>query len=197
MSTVVTEEPQPATRAGSGVAVSPQRVMAMRHIRRLSRQQLADRIAALGLTDDRDRPVRLGKDALGKIETGQRRPSVAAFAALTDALACDPADLTGDGRAIEMPGWVLEKQERLDENNKLRMFAAEHGLRWANPANGRVYYGNPLREAYAAWQHLEEARQSGNYDRIKWANATFLDALKAAREADARSARARDDQLAS
>lgn len=177
MSTVVTEESRPSVRAGSGVAVSPQRVMAMRHIRRLSRQQLADRIAALGLTDDRDRPVRLGKDALGKIETGQRKPSVAAFAALTDALACDPADLTDDGRVIEMPQWVIEKQERLDENTGLRMFAAEHGLRYSNPANGRVYYGNPLREAYAAWQDLERARSSGDYEVIEAAQAAFRSAL--------------------
>lgn len=173
-----------AERAGSGVAVDPRRVMAMRHIRRLSREQLAARIAALGYEDNWGRPVTLGKDALGKIETGQRKPSQLAFAALADALACDPVDLTPDGRRVEMPQWVLDKQERLEENRDLRMFAAEHGLRYVNPENGRVYYSDPLRAAFETGAALDAARQSGDYDAIKSATEKFRAALEQAPKAE-------------
>lgn len=176
MSTV-TEERQPVSRAGSGVAVDPQRVMAMRHIRLLTRQQLSDRIAALGMTDDRDNPVRLGKDALGKIETGQRKPSIAAFAALAAALACDPVDLTEEGAVIRVPGWVTKKQERLDENAELRMFAAGHGLKYVNPRNGRVYYSEPLRYAYRCQQELDKARKGRNPAKIEKAQAELSAAI--------------------
>lgn len=182
MSTV-TEERQPVTRAGSGVAVDPERVMAMRHIRLLTRQQLSDRIAAFGMTDDRDNPVRLGKDALGKIETGQRKPSIAAFAALAAALACDPVDLTEEGQVIRIPEWVTEKQDRMAENADLRMFAAGHGLKYVNPRNGRVYYSKPLRYAYRCQQELDKARKGRNPDRIAKAQEEFQAALANVRRA--------------
>jgi transcriptional regulator with XRE-family HTH domain len=138
------------TRPGSGVAVEPRRVMAMRQRRLLTRKQVSERIAALGLADEHGKPVTMGRDHLGKIETGWRQPSLDAMRALCTALECTTDELMPGGPVITIPVTAKARQSRLAHNRELRAFAVKYGLRYKNPRTGRVYYSKPLRKAYAA-----------------------------------------------
>lgn len=169
-------------RPGSGVAVEPRRVMAMRMDRLLSRKQVSDRIAALGLTDEHGEPVTVGRDHLGKIETGWRKPSLDAMKALCTVLECRADELTPGGPAITMPASARARQSRLDHNRELRDFAIQHGLRYKNPRTGRVYYKKVLRRAYAAQvaaTMAAEGPDTGALEDAQMAAAAALDAAVA------------------
>lgn len=148
--TMISQESSRRTRPGSGVAVDPRRVMAMRMRRGLKRWQVSGRVTELAMTDDHGDPVTLGRDHLGKIETGHRKPSLDMMKALCIVLECTSDDLMPGGPAISIPVTAKARQSRLDHNRELRAFAIEHSLRYKNPGTGRVYYSKPLREAYAA-----------------------------------------------
>jgi len=165
------------TRPGSGVAIDPRRLMAMRHIKDLKRNQLAARIRELDLRDDKDRPILIGVDHLGKLETGQRKPSQDAFRALCAALECSPLELMPGGPALTMPKAARDQKARLDYNDELRRFAIPRGLRYKNPRTGRVYYGKRLREAYAHLVTLELTRETGTPGEVREAEAAFAEAL--------------------
>lgn len=192
--TTTTEERTKITRPGAGFAVDPGRVMAMRFRRLLKRPQMSARIAALGLTDEDGRPVRLGRDAIGKIETGQRKPSLDALRAICAVLDCTPDDLTPGGPVITLPKAARERQARLAHNGELREFAIERGLRYKNPNTGRVYYGKKLREAYARYVDFKLAQSAGDEDAIRAANAAFSSALTAVPRAAAGENRDDDDE---
>lgn len=179
MSTSTKERPRIA-RPGSGVAVDPSRVMIMRWRRGLTRDEVSDRIAALGLRTDRGRPVSLKRDAVGKVETGQRRPSELAMEALCQVLECAPADLMPGGAPLAMPRSAKVRAARLDHNRELRDFAIRHGLRYKNPKTGRIYYKKALREAYAAHVAAVLATGSGDPEQAAAAEETASAALDAA-----------------
>lgn len=172
-----TDERPRITRPGSGVAIDPRRLMAMRHTRDLKRYQLSGRIRELDLRDDKDRPILIGVDHLGKLETGQRKPSQDAFRALCAALGCTPVELMPGGPALAMPKAARDRKARLDYNDELRQFAIPRGLRYKNPRTGRVYYGKRLREAYALLVALELTRETGTQAGIREAEAAFAEAL--------------------
>jgi transcriptional regulator with XRE-family HTH domain len=80
-------------RPASGVAIDPARLIAMRARRGLSRLQLAQR------TLERDpEGSGISRDAIAKIENGQRRPKTATLAMLCDALDCTEGDLLPKGK---------------------------------------------------------------------------------------------------
>jgi DNA-binding Xre family transcriptional regulator len=75
-------------RPASGVAIDPAKLIAMRSRRSLSRLQLSV------LTAQRDPEGNgISRDAIAKIENGQRRPKTATLAMLCDALDCTPEEL--------------------------------------------------------------------------------------------------------
>jgi hypothetical protein len=177
--TTTTEDRPRITRPGAGVTVDPQRVMTVRNKRLLTRERLSEKIRALGLTDDAGRPVTLGPDFLGKIETGGengRRPGLHSFRALCLALECDPAELMPGGRETVLPRSMRERLARLDHNRDLRDFAVPRGLRYKNPDTGRVYYSKALRAAYAAWLALEAVRD-GDEEQVRAAEKDYEAAL--------------------
>jgi transcriptional regulator with XRE-family HTH domain len=137
-------------------------VLTTRQKRLLKRWQLSEKIAALGMTDTHGNPVTLGKDFLGKIEAGTRKPGLDSFRALCAALECEPEELLPGGRMFTLPRALRERKARLDHNRDLRDFAIPRGLRYKNPKTGRVYYGRFLREAYVAHLDLLAAQESGD-----------------------------------
>lgn len=180
MTTTLEERPR-ITRPGSGVAIDPRRLLAMRHRRGMPRRrQLSARIEALGMTDDRDRPVRAGVDHIGKLETGQRNPSPFLFTALCAALECTPEELLPGGPVTSLPRAARDRRVRLDHNQCLRDFAIPRGLRYKNPETGRVYYRKELREAYARYVALDLALTTGTEAEVRAATAAYEKALAAA-----------------
>jgi hypothetical protein len=180
MTTVKDTDRLRITRPGSGVAVEPRRVMAMRMDRLLTRKQVSDRIAALGMTDEHGEPVTVGRDHLGKIETGWRKPSLDAMRALCTVLECRADELTPGGPAITMPASAKARQSRLAHNRELRAFAIKHHLRYKNPHTGRVYYSLRLRRAYAAQVAVTVAAEGSDTRVLEDAQAVAAAALDAA-----------------
>lgn len=173
----ITEDRPRITRPGDSVAVEPRNVMALRKLRRLTRKQMSDAIAALALVNDNGRPVSLLKDAIGKIETGQRNPSVAAFAAICAVLGCEPEALAPGAPVIPLSPGDAEAEDRLEYQRELRDFALARGLRYKNTRNGRVYYGLRLREAYERYLDLAAAEGSGDPEAEAAARAAYRRAL--------------------
>lgn len=169
-----------STRPGSGVAVEPRRVMAMRHDRLMTRKQVSDRVRELGLTDEHGRPVTMGRDHLGKIETGWRKPSLDAMRALCTVLECTADELTPGGPAVTMPASAKARQSRLAHNRELRAFAIKHNLRYKNPHTGRVYYSLKLRRAYAAQVAVTVATEGADTGALEDAQVAAAAALDAA-----------------
>lgn len=176
MTTPAEDRPR-ITRPGAGVAVDPRAVLRARHKKFLKRWQLSDRITELGMTDSAGKPVTLGKDFLGKIEAGTRRPSLDSFRALCAALEVDPSELMPGGRVTTLPKELRERKARLDHNRDLRDFATPRRLKYKNPETGRVYYGKKLRAAYAAWVHLRSVTESGDEAAVRDALAGYENAL--------------------
>lgn len=176
MTTVAEDRPR-ITRPGAGVAVDPKRVLAARHRLFLNREALSGRIAELGITDASGQLVTLGKDFIGKIEAGTRKPSLDSFRALCQALEVSSSELMPGGRVTTLPKELRERKARLDHNRDLRDFAIPRRLRYKNPETGRVYYGKKLRAAYAAWITLESVRESGDEAAVRAATAAYEKAL--------------------
>lgn len=177
--TTMTEERPRLTRPSAGIAVDPARVIAMRFRRLLSRKQMSAAITALGLTGERGDPVRFGPDAIGKIETGQRKPSLDSLRAICAVLMCTPDDLMPGGPVIALPKVAREREARLAHNTELRNFAIRRGLRYKNPRTGRVYYGKKLRAAYARYIEVQLAEATGDGIAIQAANVAYEKALTA------------------
>lgn len=178
--TTTTEARPRITRPGAGVAIDPGRLMAMRFRRLLKRPQVSARITALNLTDEDGAPVRVGRDAIGKYETGQRKPSLDSLRAICTVLGCSPDELMPGGPVIALPKTARDRQARLAHNGELRDFAIPRGLRYKNPKTGRVYYGKKLRAAYARHIGLQLAEAAGNQDAIREARTAYEAALAAA-----------------
>jgi transcriptional regulator with XRE-family HTH domain len=166
MTTSIKDRPR-IVRPGSGVAVDPGRVMAMRQSRLLSRKQVSDRVRKLDLLDEHENLVTLGCDHLGKIETGHRKPSLDAMRALCDVLECKPDELMPGGPVIPVPVTARARKSRLAHNRELRAFAIQNGLRYKNSRTGRVYYAKPLRNAYAAHVAAIMADAQGDADDVE------------------------------
>lgn len=105
MVSTMTEErpgqiPAKRERPGSGVPVSPEKLTWMRNNRKLTREQLSARIAAVALEqhilDNHGDPVTYSRDAVAKLENGERKPKMYTFEALCAALECDPSELQED-----------------------------------------------------------------------------------------------------
>lgn len=79
-------------RPASGVYISTRKLIAMRSRRSMTRLQLAERTAEL---DPEHKGV--SRDAIAKIENGQRRPKTSTLEKLCEALACEPKDLLPGG----------------------------------------------------------------------------------------------------
>lgn len=173
----MTDEAPRLTRPGAGVEVIPRAVMTWRKVRRMKRPQVSAAIAALGRTDDSGRPVRLGVDAIGKIETGQRNMSIDTFGALLDVLGLEPANLMFGKDLPDLPEDEVARQKRLDHNKDLIAFARAYGLRYRGPASGRCYYGKPLEAAYAAYVALCLAERAEDENRVRTAREEFEAAL--------------------
>jgi transcriptional regulator with XRE-family HTH domain len=185
--TITTEGRLRITRPGAGVAIDPGRLMAMRHRRLVSRQQMSARVAALGLVSEHGEPVTTGRDAIGKYETGARKPSLDALRAICAVLDCKPDDLMPGGPAIPLPPSAKARQARLDHNRDLREFALAYGLRYKNGKTGRVYYGRKLRAAYARHVDLLAAISARDDGAIQEARAALAAALAAAPRAPAQT----------
>lgn len=100
-----------ARRPGAGVPIDPGKLAWVRNARLLKRDQLSDRIAEVArerdIRDEHDELVTYGRDAIAKLENGERKPTMPTFTAIVAALDCDPADLLidfpGTRRAADMP----------------------------------------------------------------------------------------------
>jgi transcriptional regulator with XRE-family HTH domain len=84
-------------RPASGVAISTHKLAAMRARRSMTRLQLAQRTLELDpLRWQDDEGLWHGgvsRDAIAKIENGQRRPKTSTLEKLCEALVCEPKDL--------------------------------------------------------------------------------------------------------
>jgi transcriptional regulator with XRE-family HTH domain/predicted flap endonuclease-1-like 5' DNA nuclease len=149
------QEPRRAiSRPASGIAIDPERLIAWRSRRAMSRQDLEDAIEALGWTDERGKPVRYTRDAIAKTENRYRKPKPRTLKALCAALSteddpCTPLDLMYDGPPAQLLPAARKHRLRLDYNAGMRAYAEENGYAFRNPATGRVYYPRGLRVAYA------------------------------------------------
>jgi transcriptional regulator with XRE-family HTH domain len=123
MVSAMTEErpgqtPAKRERPGSGVPVSPEKLTWMRNNRKLTREQLSDRITQVALDqnilDNHGQPVTYSRDAVAKLENGERKPKMYTFEALCAALECEASDLQedfpGTGRA-PMPAGMPSAEE--------------------------------------------------------------------------------------
>lgn len=157
---VMTEERQgQATRASvrrpaSGVTIDPARLAWYRESDDMghpvwSRQDLSRAVARLALEDE-DGPLTVTRDAIAKIENGERKPKARTVRALCAALGVGVRDLMPGGEELAPHAGAAERKLRLAHNRELRAFARAHGIRYRNPSSGRVYYSVPLREAWAA-----------------------------------------------
>lgn len=170
--TTMTEERAPARpaqrtirRPASGIPIDPARLTAWRERRAMSRQDLADAIAALGWADDNGRRLTYTRDAIAKSENGHRRPKPRTLKALCAALSadgdpCEPRDLMPGGLPVQLPPAARKRRLRLDYNADMRLFAETSGFAFRNPVTGRVYYSRGLREAYA--QHVLDLAVAGS-----------------------------------
>jgi transcriptional regulator with XRE-family HTH domain len=102
---VMTEErpgqtPAKRERPGSGVPVSPEKLTWVRNNRKLTRDQLSERIAVVAreqnILDNHGQPVTYSRDAVAKLENGERRPKMYTFEAICAALGCEASDLQED-----------------------------------------------------------------------------------------------------
>jgi hypothetical protein len=161
------QEPRRAiSRPASGVAIDPRQLIAWRARRAMSRQDLADAVAALGWTDDRGRPVRYTRDAIAKSENGYRKPKPRTLRALCAALSteddpCEPLDLMPGEAPAQLPAAARRQLARLDYNAAMRAYAGEAGISFRNPDDGRIYYPRELREKFARHVLDEAVRDSG------------------------------------
>jgi len=158
---VMTEERQgqaaPAAirRPASGIAIDPARLAWWRESRGWSRQDLSDEVARLDLTDENGEELTVTRDAIAKIENGERKPKARTVRGLCLALSvpgdeCTPRDLLPGGDPLTPHAGAEERKLRLAHNKDLRTFARAHGIQYRNPVSGRVYYSVPLEEAFAA-----------------------------------------------
>jgi DNA-binding Xre family transcriptional regulator len=79
----------------------------MRENRGLERDELSDRITEVAIErdirDNRGDHVKYSRDAVAKLENGERRPKMFTFEAICAALECDPADLQVDFPGASRP----------------------------------------------------------------------------------------------
>jgi transcriptional regulator with XRE-family HTH domain len=159
---VITQErqdqaaPAAVRRPASGVAIDPGRLAWYRQSDDMghptwSRQDLSDAIARLGLADENGEPLTVTRDAIAKIENGERSPKPRTVRALCAALGISVRDLMPDPDHPLVPHDDAEERKlRLAHNKDLRAFARAHGIQYRNPVSGRVYYSVPLEVAFAA-----------------------------------------------
>jgi transcriptional regulator with XRE-family HTH domain len=142
--------PAPAAirRPASGISIDPGRLMWWRESLGWSRQELSDEITALDLKDKDGAPLTVTRDAISKIENGERQPKSRTLRALCAGLRCTPRDLMPDSTQLTPHMSAEARRNRLAHNRELRLFARQHGIRYKNPVSGRVYYSVPLREAF-------------------------------------------------
>lgn len=155
MSVMTQEEPvQPAPaavrRPRSGITIDPARLRWYREDKPWSPQELEDAITRLGLRDDDGRPLTVTRDAITKIENGERKPKARTIRAIIAALGITVRDLTPGGPPLVPHAGAEERRLRLDHQRDLRRFARAHGIRYRNPGSGRVYYSVPLHTAFEA-----------------------------------------------
>ena len=153
---VMTQErqdpPAPATirRPMSGIAIDPGRLTWYRENRPWSRQDLSDAVARLDLEDENGGELTVTRDAIAKIENGERKPKARTVRALCAALGISVSDLLPGGDPLVPHAGAEERKLRLAHNKDLRAFARAHGIQYRNPVSGRVYYSVPLEVAFAA-----------------------------------------------
>jgi transcriptional regulator with XRE-family HTH domain len=146
--------PAAVRRPASGVAIDPSRLAWYRESDDMghptwSRQDLSDAVARLRLTEDGE-PLTVTRDAIAKIENGERRPKARTVRALCAALGISVRDLMTGGDQLVPHDDAEERRLRLAHNKDLRSFARAHGIQYRNPVSGRVYYSVPLETAFAA-----------------------------------------------
>lgn len=87
-------------RPASGMNVDPAKLVRLREEHGWSRQDLAGEVGpylpSRTLPDGRTEPGRFSRDAIAKIENGERRPKAKTLTALCAALSCEPRDLLRD-----------------------------------------------------------------------------------------------------
>lgn len=112
------QTPAKRLRPGSGVPVDPGKLTWMRNNRKLTRDQLSDRIAKVsleqGIVDNHGDPVTYSRDAVAKLENGERKPKMYTFMAICAALDCDAADLQEDfpgGQPSSVPSLMPSVEE--------------------------------------------------------------------------------------
>jgi transcriptional regulator with XRE-family HTH domain len=152
MSVMTEDRPGQAAvkRPASGISIDPARLAWHREDRIWSRQDLSDAVARLKLADESGEPLTVTRDAIAKIENGERKPKARTVRALCAALGITVRDLMPDSEPLDPHAEAEERARRLDYNKDLRAFAREHGIRYRNQASGRVYYSVPLQVAYEA-----------------------------------------------
>jgi len=82
-------------RPASGVVIDPAKLTGMRDKRSMTRLQLSQRTYMLAHGDPENKKG-VSRDAIAKIENGQRNPKTGTLSELCDALQCKPADLLPD-----------------------------------------------------------------------------------------------------
>lgn len=149
---VMTEERQDQAirRPASGISIDPYRLTWHREDKPWSRQDLSDAVARLGLKDEFGDELTVTRDAIAKIENGERKPKARTVRALCQALGITVRDLMPGGVPLAPHDEAEERRLRLAHNRDLRDFARAHGIRYKNTVSGRVYYSVPLKDAFDA-----------------------------------------------
>lgn len=142
--------PPAIRRPMSGIAIDPDRLTWHRESRIWSRQDLSDAVAGLDLTDENGGRLTVTRDAIAKIENGDRKPKARTVRALCQALDIGVRDLMSGGDPLVPHADAEERKLRLAHNKDLRGFARAHGIQYRNPVSGRVYYSVPLKDAFTA-----------------------------------------------
>lgn len=151
MSVMTEEKPgQAIRRPASGISIDPYRLTWYREDKPWSRQDLSDAVARLELLDEAGEPLTVTRDAIAKIENGERKPKARTIRALCQALGVTVRDLMPGGVPLAPHDDAEERRLRLAHNRDLRDFARAHGIRYRNPVSGRVYYSVPLKDAFDA-----------------------------------------------
>jgi transcriptional regulator with XRE-family HTH domain len=94
------QTPAKRSRPGSGVPLDPAKLTWLRTNRGMTRDGLSDKIAEVAreqqILDNHGEPVTYSRDAVAKLENGERKPKMYTFLAICAALECDPAELQED-----------------------------------------------------------------------------------------------------
>ena len=135
-------------RRNDGWTLDTGAVKAQRTVRGWTESQLADAVARHWFS----------RDAVNKIERGERRPKARTLRAFCTVLRCRPEQLMAGSRPLP-DGATTVHRDLLGYNKAMRAWADERGISYRHPETGRISYAKvrPLYEAHLASQSAKLA----------------------------------------